>query len=374
MFSGFSAIDRQTILTDDDGSLTGYKNTISINTDDFFRAPVEGIECQSDGAVPEGGTARTSPYEMVTTVVYPDDAQFAQAPGALGRVCWKDPNPDRNRGPHPDPNWDSACSNEECFGVPLYRLYQTNSEKGKTPEFIRMAGSNICQRQTMTVNHGLYYVDLTASSTMQKAWPGSPPKKNVFVGGKKYDFFLVYAKKDTEQTYKMYVGPGFTPATDVELIRVNIVNAPFEISSAAGDSTTLKKVIDNNGILTVTLNLSAFANDFASAAQDLCVPKTFCDWKGSKCVGKPGFGNLTDDERNIACSYAGKDIDCPAGGCIGFRVKLPAGFQANDQTNIPSRLAQCFPKDANWNVTPARADSGLAGACSSAPMKPDFCN
>ena len=231
---------------------------------------------------------------MVTTVVYPDDAQFAQPPGKFQRVCWKDPKPERadpkpdGSDPHPDPNWDSECSNEGCFGVPLYRLYQTGSERGRAlvtgsilgttmtvtavtsgtiyqgmtitgtgvsagttitnfltgsggngtynvnisqsvasttltgttaVEFIRMAGSNICQRQTMTVNHGLYYVDLTASPTTQKKWPGSggnPPRKNIFVAGKKYDFFLVYANKDTEQTYQMYVGPGFTRATDVE--------------------------------------------------------------------------------------------------------------------------------------------------------------
>ena len=91
MFNSFSAIDRQTILTDDDGSLTGYKNTISINTDDFFRAPVEGIECQSDGAVPEGGTARTSPYAMVTTVVYPDDAQYGGGTGLRSEFGTRNP-------------------------------------------------------------------------------------------------------------------------------------------------------------------------------------------------------------------------------------------------------------------------------------------
>lgn len=189
------------------------------------------------------------------------------------------------------------------------------------------------------------------------------------------DFFLVYAKKDTEQAYKMYVGPGFNPATDVELIRAHVGNAPFKISSGAGNSTTLKTEYDG-AILKVTLNLSAFANDFASAAKDLCVPKTFCDWNGSKCVGKAGFGNLTADERNIACSYAGKDIDCPTGGCVGFRVMLPAGFQANDQTltmGIPSKQKECFPQDSNWTVKPVQAPSSLAGACYQAPMKVDFC-
>ncbi len=121
MFNGFSAIDRQTELTDDDGSLTGYAKTISVNEDPFFTAPVDGVECQSEGSTPEGGTARTSPYDYVTSVVYPDDAQFAKPiDPALGRTC--------GRGTVVDPNWDSECSNQACFGVPLYRLYQTGSE------------------------------------------------------------------------------------------------------------------------------------------------------------------------------------------------------------------------------------------------------
>ena len=87
--------------------------------------------------------------------------------------------PDKKIGAHPDPNWDSECTDQSCFGVPLYRLYQTGSEKSqkKVPEFIRMAGFNICQRQTMTVNHGLYYVDLTASAKTQNAWAGRTQKK-----------------------------------------------------------------------------------------------------------------------------------------------------------------------------------------------------
>jgi hypothetical protein len=196
------------------------------------------------------------------------------------------------------------------------------------------------------------------------------------VAGQIYNFFLVHAKKDTEQTYQMYVGS--TP--DVKLIRANIANAPFIISSGTGDQTTLITTYDKtSGILTVTLNLSAFEKYFASAAKDLCVPKTFCDWdpNDGKCVGKAGFGNLTPDERNIACSYAGKDIDCPTGGCVGFSVKLPDSFTANDQTTqmgIPSKQAVCFPKGANWSVTREQVPSSLAGVCSKAPMTTDFCS
>ena len=98
-------------------------------------------------------------------------------------------------------------------------------------------------------------------------------------------------------------------------------------------------------------------------------------WATTRLFGnnKAGFGNLTPDERNIACSYAGKDIDCPTGGCVGFSVTLPNKFQANDLTTMPSALAQCFPKDAKWNVPLKNADPPeLAGACSQALMKTDF--
>jgi hypothetical protein len=389
MFEGFSAIDRQTVLTDDDGSLTGYPKTTSVSEDPFFAAPVDGIECQSEGSTPEGGTARTSPYDYVTTVVYPDDAQFAlPLPPELGRTC--------GTGDKLDPNWDSECTNQSCFGVPLYRLYQTGSEHAasKPPEFIRMAGFNICQRQTMSVNHGRYYVDLTASAaTQDKPLSNMPPKRNIFVEKKAYDFFLVYAKETTEQTYQMYVGSRFEPNTDVKLIRANIVNAPFvicpnggpdkcKVVPIGGDSTTLKTNYDiRTGMLTVTLKLSAFEKDFTSATEDHCVPENFCQFSDKKCVGKSGgLGNLTQAERDITCGRAGEDVDCPKGGCVGFSVTLPNGFKAEDQTiandsALVKGLATCFPEGANWNIEPIAVPGGLAGACvgKNAPIKTDFC-
>ncbi len=409
LFTGFKAVDRQTVLTDDDGSLTGYQKTISVNEDKFFTAPVEGIECRSDAATPEGGTARVSPYEYVTTVVYPDDAQYAQSPGDFGRVCWKDPNPDPKKGPHPDPNWDSDCANETCFGVPLYRLYQTGTEHAdkKPPEFIRMSVSNFCQRETMTVNHGLFLFDLTAKSTTQNNFyasypPPSPPSrpvnKNIFVTGKTYDFFLVFAKASTQQTYQMYVGDNFNEKSGVKLIRADLATAPLKIApDSTIDRDKVLTVAYAKPILTVTIDLKAYETSFADAAKNLCAPRdsskdpslanNFCAWNGSSCVGSTNpviGGNLTQAERDVACSYAGKDIDCPTGGCVGFSVSLPEGFVADDQTvsqNLPGKLAQCFPKfldkdkktPSPWNVTFKPAADGLAGACLNAPTKEDFC-
>ena len=39
MFTGYTDVDRQTELSDDDGSLTGYQKTVSVNNDSFFNAP-----------------------------------------------------------------------------------------------------------------------------------------------------------------------------------------------------------------------------------------------------------------------------------------------------------------------------------------------
>jgi hypothetical protein len=113
------------------------------------------------------------------------------------------------------------------------------------------------------------------------------------------------------------------------------------------------------------------------------VPKdTFCHWNGNKRVGAqtPVIDkNLTQEERDTACGYAGKDIDCPTGGCVEFSVKLE-NFVASDQTTannsaLVKGLATCFPKDANWNATPIAAPSGLAGTCFNAPINKtgDFC-
>jgi hypothetical protein len=328
-------------------------------------------------------------------VVYPDAAQFAPTPPPGGtRSC-------RNN-PIPDPNWDSQCSNQGCFGVPLYRLYQTGTEnkKGTLPEFIRMAGSDICQSETMNVNHGLYYVDLTASAATQGAWPGLPglpPTKNIFVGGQTYDFFLVYAKASTQQTYQMFVGAGLDPTTvtkGVKPIRVNIVNAPLIISPDTMKSGLIPPPTYNSltGILTVTLNLGAFANDFTTAAKALCVPQLFCQSTASGCGGKAGgLGNLTQAERDTTCSYAGEDVDCPnflnpkTGknelGCVGYSVTLPGTFVANDQTTannsaLVKGLAMCFPNNTTWNVPPTPAPSDLAGTCLNAPINKmgDFCS
>ncbi len=398
-FLGYTGIDRQTVLTDDDGSLTGWVKTVSVNEDPFFHTPIDGVECQTDAATKEGGTARANPYENVTTVIYPDAAQKS-APPVKGQ-------PVSCSASGPDPNWDGDCNNESCFGVPLYREYLTKSDlvKGVRPPtssmpMIRMSGFGICQRQSMTVNNGRYFIDLTADFTTQESWPtpvGGKRLKSVFQGGKTYDIFDIYAQADTSQTFEMYIGTKTAPT--VKSARVNLSSVPLKITAdtknlCSPTGAACKSVYDaGTGILSVTLNMRAYVTDaadpFMKAQIALCGPPGFCtyDTKHRACVGVtksptvPVVGReLSDPERTTTCGYAGKDADCPDGGCIGVQVTLPDTFTAANQVvqqDLPSKRSLCFPNTAVWNKPPAAASPTLAGTCvgANAPMNKagDFC-
>lgn len=243
-FSGFTDIDRQTELNDDDGTLTGFNNTISVNEDGFFGAPLQAPQCKSnvgvDPAVACAGkvsttpqTARTSPYDYVSTVVYPGcatkvagvgDTPFEAANkddlrpfGACGSETAPDhPADDKQAGARFDKNqfrggtWSRDCAGPYCYGVPIYRQYLTG-KKGKDassstrewltwynnkcdpptdgngvvkPEcnfpFARMAGASEWQRSLMTVNNGKFYIDTTAKQETQQISPALGRKDNAF--------------------------------------------------------------------------------------------------------------------------------------------------------------------------------------------------
>ena len=310
MFNNFSDVDRQTELSDDDGSLTGLVSTgkfeirrgdtVSVNEDPFFSAPTQTAECRSNVGIDasnacrsppapppvqpsEPPTARTSPYDHITTALYPADTAL----------------------------WTRECSNENCTGVPIYRQYLTG-EKGPTKDkpgtrewarwvgndcdtqlknlqgkirtvptndpyqqptpltvlnppnattpnpvamtpigpaltpdqqafikfdsecpgqFVRMAGMNLYQRSVLTVDNGTYFIDTTQSEDFQrKTFALSkfpyPRNINVFGANKTYWVYFLFAKSTTKQTYQIYGGPGFG-ASNISGIKVNVSVMPL---------------------------------------------------------------------------------------------------------------------------------------------------
>jgi cell migration-inducing and hyaluronan-binding protein len=403
-FGNFSAIDRQTILNDDDGSLTGLIGTISVNEDDFFKAPTETLECES------AETAKTSPYDYITTVVYPGCVEDGDCGGvcksdnkpcALDRDCAKIPNVDNNcdlTGAF----WGSDCGSSFCYGVPLYRQFLTKDESSNTKgQEIRMMGMNFFQRSNLTANHGVYYIDTTVSKDNQLkdlAPTGQKPTVNVFKGGETYYVLFLFAKPTTKQTYLIYVGTGlgFNPVTDVQRVNSSLkVNRPLPVQPGNWPTGWTRKWYDEkNGILEVTVDFGGnmFKNEFDTAKMDRCQPKSFCEWKGSVDKGscicskeldksnhklyqecKKPLG-LAVDHQNTICDWAVKAVDCPTGGCYGFSFKLPQGFET-PKDPLPPPVPCCFPMEsADWNVNFSSAKEVVAGTCyDKSPPKPEFC-
>jgi hypothetical protein len=349
MFSAsFNNIDRQTVLNDDDGTLTGLVGkqggeeyeSISINEDSFFNAPLTTPECLSDINVkPKSppdvvATARTSPYEWISTAIIADCA-IVQNVGIQQCFDTKDQRM----------KWSIPCTNTGCRGVPLYREYLISGESKANPPQIRMMGQATAQRSTLSLNNGAYYIDTTQNCTSQGACPkciefdpdnsqkcvkyeGSPWSPSVFLGGHTYYVYFLYAKSSMKQTYDIYVGPNTNDAElDVKPVRLDPNNYSIKDSDGNFASGTYA-----NNILKVTVDLSGQQGAFSASKKLFCRPQSYCKANDNgSCVCQPG----SDCKQDSDCAWGPTDMDCPVDPanpngmqCFGFRFTMPARFEA----------------------------------------------
>ena len=363
--SAFTDIDRQTELTDNDGTLTGLTSndmtatppaapTISVNNDPFFNAPVTTDECASGQPPPvtdsgTGGTAFTSPYQYLTT------ALVAQC--AITGACAS--------------NWATNCTTPQCYGVPLYRQTVTADElqafqsNNADRPLIHLMGQASAQRSTLTLNHGSYYIDTTVSQADQS---NSAQFLNVFQPGQVYNLFFLFANNSTKQTYSFFLGAGLSqPDAQAAIVpsRVMIPDNTFPYTEYSGSPwATLSSYDSTTGLATVTIDMSGATDLEPANRSSLCQPTTYCAWNSSSnsCGCKAG-GGCTDDQ---VCSYATKDIDCPSNGCYGFNIHTPASFATGPQPNLPPPPALFTATDPYFqqgSVTFANAQQTAAGAC-----------
>jgi cell migration-inducing and hyaluronan-binding protein len=423
-FSNWSDVDRQTELSDDDGSMTGFAQSISVNEDPFFRAPSQTAQCRSNigigpdnacaeqqASLPSAVTARTSPYDHLTTALYPK--------AGLGG---------------PPSSWGIDCTSPACTGVPIYRQYLTGikgdnaatstrewktwmtndcdqqyqsllgqkrplpadppNRYGNSPTvpqprdafekfdaqcpspFVRMAGMAFGQRSVLTVNNGKYFIDTTQSANFQRntsdlVCDPKPCDRSIseFQPGQTYFVYFLFAKTNTKQIYQIYGGPGFDPSA-VKGVRVNI-----DSWSDAGSFTlwempwTVTRDPDAPGVVDVEVDFSKIAqtNDADNLdpakvkAGDTCQPSSYCtaDPTNNTCgcdtskLGvlaklSPSYENVC---QNVCHHWAVQDIDCPQGGCFGFQFTMPNDFKADDTFRRPKPTA--YPtKDSNGLPTP----------------------
>ncbi|HXP07882.1 MAG TPA: G8 domain-containing protein [Acidobacteriaceae bacterium] len=359
-FSNFTDVDRQTELSDDNGSLTGLTSntegtkepSISVTRDPFFNAPLVTPECAS--SVPElTATVDTSPYQYVTTALYTPC-------GAPGGSCDVAPK-----------TWGFECTSQSCYGIPLYRQFLTDQEfdafkiDAATRPEIRMMGQGTGQRSNMTLNHGSYYIDTTVPLDDQKV-----PNPNVFLADHSYYLYFLYATQQFHQTYSMYIGKvseqeGLNAVTAG---RVNVDSAPYKFIADSGANWITKKNYDpRTGLLTITVDLSQQGGEFAKDRPDFCQPQSYCSYKPAtrSCGCRPG-SNCKEDS---VCNWAVKDLDCPIAGCFGLSIKMPDKFVAEKQPGLPPAPTRFIgdpdsdPFFRTGNVTFQNASSQVAGSC-----------
>jgi hypothetical protein len=335
MFSdSFTDIDRETELTDEDGSLTGLTSniklnnptaepTISVTKDPYFNAPLLTDECASGQPPTEptsngtGASVDTSPYEYLTTAVVAECAR--PTPGHATNDCGG--------------VWSPECTTPFCYGVPLYRQTVTELE-GKTKPRISMMGQASAQRSTLTVNHGQYYVDTSLTAAAQRT--GRIGYVSQFKPNEHYDFFLLFATPSTKQTYSIYIGTNLTVTQARDSItpgRMPIPDNSFPFNPVASGTWASYGGYDpKSGVLTVNVNMAGLSDLLPANRSAFCQPANYCSWdkETSSCGCKAG-SNCSDSS---VCSYAVKDLDCPVAGCYGFSIWMPISF-APQATVIP---------------------------------------
>ncbi|MFO1325182.1 MAG: G8 domain-containing protein [Burkholderiales bacterium] len=357
LFNGFTDVDRQTELSDDDGSLTGRVKSVSVNNDSFFTAPVEEPECESDN------TAKTSPYDYVTSVIYPKCATNNTCCPA-GQTC-------------EEPNklnwfWAQPCTAPNCYGVPIYRQLLTNA--AEPTAFMKMAGQSTYQRSTMTPNNGKFYIDTTVSYETQHT--ATTPYINAFLTGETYYLFLLFATPETTQTYQIYVGDNFDKDNSEHLwaTRARVQGVPFTLDPIATWPTAWTKEYAN-GVLTVTMKMNTyddFKANYKAAFEGNCQPRNFCSWSANDALPTGGTcgcnangifskncGDTNAEGKDICAAWALKDVDCPKGGCYGFGFKMGKMTYGVDKRPKP----ETYPPGPPWTIPWTNAANGIAQSC-----------
>ena len=112
-----------------------------------------------------------------------------------------------------------------------------------------------------------------------------------------------------------------------------------------------------------------------SDSWELVSAATFCSWTNNSCGCALNSGDKLYNQCQAVCSaWTNKDSDCPDGGCYGFAVKLPQGFEDIKNKPLPP-VPTCYPDNNDWNVPFQPAVQNKAGSCfySMVPAG-DFCD
>ena len=353
-----------------DGSLGGLSVPSGVsnmlNADEFFLTPTSVPQCFSND------TCTNTPWPYLVLGVIPNVANQGEL--NQNSAVW-----------HPD------CTSEICYGVPLYRQRFLPQEADRRHTLaIRMAATAIGQRTTMVMSGGEYYMDTTVPAAVQRSTPvySYMPNNliqhvNEFQANKEYKVFALFATATSKVTVQHYVGKEFNVNDREQLYVVRMGTKqrnPSNLSAPWVATFNYFDIIERlstwpdswhtvycnrTGLLSVTLDASAFATDFEKDKEERCRPLGYCKYVESeqKCgcalpSSSPDYATCVSNcgEWTEAAPY-----DCPSGGCFAYVFRTTKYFVANGTSTPPTPKntlglrpePRCFERSAypnpEWN-------------------------
>ena len=253
-----------------------------------------------------------------------------------------------------------------------------------------MMGQGTGQRSTLSLNHAAYYIDTTLDCTTQGGCPtcakfdpngfceadSGPYRPSVFLAGRTYYVYFVYASPTLQQSYDIYVGPG---TSDAELkVTPIFVDAKGYKIGTADDPSFIKpanptnQYYDGKSLLRLKVDLTGQDSAFKDSKPKFCNPKAFCSAKDDGSCGCNAASTACSVVTDADCAWASNDIDCPidpmnANGmrCFGFSFTMPPNYTAKPVVPSDSLFVPFTdnPYFAKGNVTFQGSEKMSPHAC-----------
>ena len=405
--------------------------TTSLSRNAFFDAPAQNDECLSFGL-------QTSPYQFVTSVMA--ELRDKAIAGSMTYVT----NDDRQ-------DWQDRPA------VAIYRQWKLAGEQSRagqvcdqgvssTQRSTFMVGPDVFHAPSLTQSFPpglggqqgqLYYIDTSSARQETSCYPDTVGFNHAtFSANKTYVIYHLFARNDAVISYQFDVGDGVRSDLNGNFVRLNPhitrpgghfsnslvtdICKPGDTGNWCGALPTPQ--IDDNGILTVTLDQRVIAPDFNVATREdyeRCMPRDLCfyDADSKRCEA---CASATSEKRQANCirqsdflpadvasmstpdgtgknpldvvcqdwsTYASGTssntvgdlslIDCPKTGCLGFAFTLPDSFVGNKKYNDKGAdAARCFLR-SEWinDALVSRADGNDPLCPTPRPAAPtDFCD
>jgi len=409
-YPGITPIDFSTILNDLDGTFTGWTpaggtRTSSVSQNTFFDAPSQDAECQAYGV-------QTSPYEFVSSVIAPvsgTSPSFYVDPTVWGIANL----------PAVPIYRQLALPNDSCAGDQSVCCAENQEDcphgtVGCTRGTFMLGGQN-GEAPYLTANNGVYYIDTNQQESAPSCFMTSGVFEPGFAAGQAYVLYNLFANENTNVTYQLYVGDDYQMGDGGWVyVQPHVYNSSQGGNAIVVESTVPASAVAalnagvmlNNGVLQVTFEHSAIADDYLFSSRphyDRCLPRDICQTatgspptsctiqsQASFLDGNPtDYADFTTAVTDICAYWAtatagrttmpntpGNDAadpifaDCGAKGCLGYMFTLPKTFTPKSYADVGAALTGCF-EAAQWNVPMKVTDASCPAPAT--PASSNFC-